>query len=165
MNKKITFYLLALAIFIPAAHYQWGDSAHSIGMISKSGGQIRHDAFFKPGWGNYTLIATATVIPPYRGDVRVVLEGAPLLEHQIYFSKPALDLGIRRLPRFKDNILYDLQPKDRIALWVVMKPGKEEIRGKYNLVFYDTKDNRPVLTVPLTFADKEEANRAARHQH
>lgn len=122
MIRKILFFLLAVCISLLAATYRWTDSAHSIGLIRASGGEARHPSTFGSGKSFYTLIATATVIPPYRGDARVVLEGNPEIDYRIYSSDPVVDLGIRRQPRFKDNVLYDLQPKDRIALWVSMKP-------------------------------------------
>jgi hypothetical protein len=120
--KNIMFFLLALGISLAGAAYRWEDSAHSIGFIETSGGRVRHPAFFKSGKNRYALIATATVIPPYRGDAKVVLEGEPEMEHEIHFTGPVVDLGIRRLPEFRDNVLYGLRPKDRIAIWLVMKP-------------------------------------------
>ncbi len=120
--KSIVFFLLALAASFLAATYRWGDSAHSIGLIKASGGEARHPAFLSSGEDSYTLIATATVVPPYRGDVRVVLEGEPVMEHRISLSGPIVDLGIRRNPELRGNIIRGLQPMDRIALWVEMKP-------------------------------------------
>jgi len=120
--KIVIFFIAAFALSFLAATYKWGDSAHSIGLIRAAGGQARHAANLTSGQDSYMLIATATVVPPYRGDVRVVLEGEPPMDHQIYFSGPAIDLGLRRNPEFRNNILYNLEPKDRIALWVAMKP-------------------------------------------
>lgn len=122
MTKKIIFFLLAVSISLLGATYRWTDSAHSIGLIKAKGGEARHSATLESGKNTYTLIATATVIPPYRGDARVVLEGKPEMDYKIYSSGPVIDLGIRRQPKFRDNVLYDLQPKDRLALWVVIKP-------------------------------------------
>lgn len=207
--KSIIFFALALAASFLAATYRWGDSAHAIGAIRASGGEARHPAYLTSAEGCCTLIATATVIPPYRGDARVVLEGKPSIEHGIYLSGPVLDLGIRRNPELRDNVIHGLQPKDRIALWVVMKPpaidpicgmayqdgfieasyaGKEyffcseacaraftdspaqykdndTVKGRYNLAFYDTQTNRPVLRVPVIFKGRGEAAHAGGHQH
>lgn len=122
MVKTIIFFILAVIISLLGATHRWGDSAHSIGLIKASGGEAKHPSFLETGKDGYTLIATATVIPPYRGDAKVVLEGEPKMDYRIYSSGPVVDLRLHRWPEFKDNILYDLQPKDRIALWVVMKP-------------------------------------------
>lgn len=122
MRKKILFFVVAVGISLLAASHRWADSAHSIGLIKAGGGAARHASTVESGHEINTLIVTATVIPPYRGDARVVLEGDPDIDYKIYSSGPAIDLGIRRKPLFRDNVLYDLQPKDRIALWVVMKP-------------------------------------------
>lgn len=121
MTRKILFFTIAVCISLLGATYRWADSAHSIGLIKASGGKARHASSFESGKSAYALIATATVIPPYQGDARVVLEGNPAMDYRIYSSEPVIDLGIRRHPEFRDNVLYDLRPKDRIALWVVMK--------------------------------------------
>ena len=120
--KKIIFFFVAFGISLLGAIYRWGDSAHSIGLIKADGGGARHPSFLESGKDSYTLIATATVIPPYRGDARVVLEGKPEMDYRIYASGPVVDLALHRRPGFRDNVLYDLRPRDRIALWVVMKP-------------------------------------------
>jgi len=122
--KTVIFFILAFAISLLAATHKWGDSAHSIGLIKASGGEARHPAYLNSGEDGYMLIATATVIGSYRGDARVVLEGEPAMDHKIYFSGPVVNLGLRRNPEFRNNILYHLEPKDSIALWVAMKPPR-----------------------------------------
>ncbi|MDP2168362.1 MAG: YHS domain-containing protein [Thermodesulfovibrionales bacterium] len=121
-TKGIIFFILAVAVSTAGATYRWADSGHSIGLIKASGGQARHPSYLESGKDRYMLIATATVIPPYKGDVRVVLEGRPVMDYEIYASAPVADLGIRRWPKFENNILYGLKPKDRVALWVLMRP-------------------------------------------
>jgi YHS domain-containing protein len=122
MSRKILFFTLAVCLSLFAAAYRWPDSAHSIGLIKNSGGGARHPSSLESGETSYTLIATATVMPPYHGDARVVLEGTPKLDYRIYSSGPVIDLGIRRQPVFRNNVLFDLRPGDRIALWVVITP-------------------------------------------
>jgi len=120
--KNILLFIGAVALSLVAAKYRFNDSAHSIGMIKAGGGKARHPAMLAAGYGRYTLIATAAVVPPWRGDARVVLEGLPQMDYTIYDGAPVIDLSPRRRPEFRDDTLYDLQPKDRIALWVVMRP-------------------------------------------
>jgi len=120
--KKTTFFIMAVAVSLVAAAHRWGDSAHSIGLIRANGGEAKHPASLESGEREYTLIATATVIPPYKGNARIVLEGEPKIDYKIHLSAPVVDLKLHRKPELRDNILYDLQPRDRIALWVLMKP-------------------------------------------
>ena len=128
--KKTFFFVFAVSLSLPAAVFRWDASAHSIGLIKSSGGEARHPVFLGSDHDRCNLIATATVIPPYRGDTKVVLEGQPELNYEIFFSGPVVDLGIRRLPEFSDNTLYGLEPKDRIALWVLMQPpGVDHVCG------------------------------------
>ena len=121
-GKSVIFFVIAFVASFLAATYRWGDPAHSIGLIKASGGEARHPAYLRSGEDSYALIATATVIPPYRGDARVVLEGKPHIDHRVYLSGPVVDLGIRRNPELKADVIHGLQPQDRIALWVVIKP-------------------------------------------
>lgn len=140
--KNVAFFVLAVSICLPAAVFRWDDSAHSIGLIKSSGGEARHPVFLGGDWDRCNLICTVTVMPPYRGDAKVVLEGKPALDYEIFCSGPVVELGIRRLPKFRDNTLYGLEPMDRIALWVLMQPpqadpvcgmscGKDDIRSTY----------------------------------
>ena len=72
------------------------------------------------------MIATATVLPGYQGDVRVQLQGIPGIPHTIRNAQPLIDLGIRHLPRFNDNTYYGLRSGDRLALWVMMHPPRTD---------------------------------------
>ncbi len=207
--KKAAFFLLAVAVSFVAAGYRWGDSAHSIGIIREGGGEARHPSSLDSGGDGYTLISTATVLPPYFGDVRVILEGTPRMDYSIYLSGPAIDVGVRRLPRLKGDTIYGLRPGDRPALWVLMKPPAVDpvcgmecsgspltrryrgrkyafcsdecmkafaeepgrykdnagVKGRYTLSFYDTKMEKPVLTVPVIFKGKGEARDDGGHHH
>ena len=73
--KKIAIFIFAVSLSLLAAVFRWDDSAHSIGVIRASGGEARHPVFLGGDWDRCNLISTATVIPPYRGDMKVVLEG------------------------------------------------------------------------------------------
>lgn len=120
--KTIVTFAIAVAISLVAAGYRWGDSSHAIGMVSAKGGKSSHPTVLQSGWDRYTQVATATVLPPYRGDVRLVLEGPPILDWEIRYSGPVIDLGLRRHPEFRDNVLYGVEPGDRLAFWVLLRP-------------------------------------------
>ncbi len=122
MTKKIIIFIVTVGVSLLAASHRWNDSAHAIGVIKADGGTARHPISLESGEDSYMLIATATVLPPYRGDVRVVLEGEPAMEYEIHSSGPIVDLGLYPWPAFKEGIFYGLKPKDRPALWVKMKP-------------------------------------------
>jgi hypothetical protein len=145
-----TFVSVAI-LSVVAAAYRFDDSAHAIGMISKSGGHARHPIQVAAGLERYTFIVTATVIPPFRGDVSVTVDGPGRPEVDVAFTEPVIDLGLRRRPRFRDGVLHGLRPRDRIALWVVLKnqKGSGGLRGKHDIVFRDLATDRPVLTVPV----------------
>lgn len=134
MKKMHAFlaFTAAVTISILGAGYRFTDSAHSIGLLTKDGGRVQHAAHFEGGKSRYVLIATATVLPPYRGDVRVSLENAPGMNYDIYNSEPVLDLGLHRQPSLKEGILYDLQPKDRLALWAVLRPCNAKVSDSFS---------------------------------
>jgi len=173
MSRKSLFALiLSIALSLLAAGYRFGDSSHAMGLLSQWGGKTLHPFALDSGQERYTLIATATVLPPYRGDARIVLEGLPEMEHAIYDSDPAIDLGLHHHPRLEGDLLRDLRPRDRLALWVVMKPSTASplpaghrhqdgpdgppLDGSAQapaLSFYDSRDNRKLMSFPIRFGD------------
>jgi hypothetical protein len=120
--KLIAVFFISVAISTLAATYRFLDSAHVMGTIRKGGGTARHPALLEKGKDAYTLIATAAVIPPYRGDIRVAVEGEPRFSWEIYETRPAVALNIHHRPDYRDNTFYNLRPKDRLAVWVRMRP-------------------------------------------
>lgn len=118
---SIVAFSLAVLLSLAGAQYRWGDSSHAMGLLTMNGGKVRHPSVLKSGWDRYAQITTATVLPPYRGDVSVHLEGEPALDYDIRFAGPVVDLGLRRRPEFKDGVLYGVKPLDRLALWVLMR--------------------------------------------
>ena len=151
--KNLLFFILAVAISLPAAMYRWGDSTHASGYITVNGGNARHSRPMQSGYGRYSLVATVRVRPPYSGDARVVLEGTPKLDHDIYLSGLPVDLGIRERPALEDGVIYNLQPGHKINLRIVIREpaSGENIKGQYTLALYDTATDRSVLRVPLKF--------------
>ena len=153
--KRILVFLFAVVLCVLAAWWRPGDSAHAMGMVSIKGGSARHPVHLPSGKDRYTLVLTGTVIPPYQGDARVVVEGQTDLPYSVYGSDPIVDLGLRHRPYFEDQTLTGLQPKDRFTLWVVFKPPEPMAAGKYNVTFYDTTTDRSVLQIPVFFGGEE----------
>jgi hypothetical protein len=159
MMKRLLVLVVAIGLSLAAAHYRFGDSAHAIGLITRDGGKVRHPIHLPAGEDSYTLILTATVIPPWRGSARVVVEGSPKLGVSLHPSRLALNLGLRRLPRFEDGVYHDLRPGDRLALWVRLLPGRgERAEGRYSVNFYDAERHDPVLEVPVILGDRAEGS-------
>jgi len=175
--KTVLAFILAVAISGVAANYRFGDSAHAIGMLSVKGGKARHPFMLNSGKDGYTLIMTGVVLPPYQGDVRIVLEGSPAMSYQIYDSEPVINLGIHRKPKLEGSILRGVQSRDKMALWVVMKPQTEQdLEALFDeslesdneglmsdvgpagheplmLSFYAADSNQKLLKIPVLFAD------------
>lgn len=156
-RMKILVFFAAAALSLVAAQHRWGDSGHTMGFISVKGGKARHPAVLSAGGHHYTQLVTATVMPPYRGNARIELEGVPATCYEIHLQNPVVNLGLRRLPRLENNTLFGLEPRDRIALWVVITPPGP-IKGKSLLAFYDTVSNRSLLKVPFIFQPKDVRN-------
>lgn len=179
--KTILIFVLAVGISCVAASYRFGDSAHAIGMLSLKGGKARHPFMIKSGKDGYTLIMTGVVLPPYRGDVKVALEGSPAMNYVIYDSEPVIDLGLHREPELEGSILRGVQSRDRLTLWVVMTPqSDEDLEDLFNddpgsvdpatestllsdvgpeghqplkLSFYAAETGQKLLNIPVLFAD------------
>ena len=163
--KKMLFFFLGVCLSLAAATYRWGDSAHTMGMITSGGGKVRHPVFLESGKERYTMIVTAKVIPPYQGDARVVLEGAPLTDYELFATAPVVDFKFRRLPEFKGDTFLGLKPKDRLALWVRMTSPAPVSAGKLTLSFQDLKNGTPLLTVPVVFEGEGKQEHAVTSEH
>ncbi len=170
MNWKHLGIFVAMALLAGwAGHARFGDSSHALGLLNVKGGKARHPFQLTAGKSRYTLIATATVLPPVAGDIRVELRGAPLMGYAIYDSAPIVPLPFRPRPVLADNILRDTRPRDRLTLWVVMRPATQTERDwpapptplaqrsqhpdeALALVFSDSDSNRTLLRIPVVFA-------------
>ena len=151
--KKLLVFLFAASLSVAAAWYRHGDSAHAMGMVSIKGGRAHHPVHLPAGRDRYTLVVTGTVIPPYRGDARVTVEGGPPIDTIIRGSDPIIDLALRHRPYFEDQTLTGLQPRDRFTIWVVFDPDEPMPAGKREVTFSDTTTNQPVLKIPVFFGE------------
>ena len=93
--KRLAVIVFAIVLSIAAAWYRHGDSAHAMGLISLKGGKAHHPVHLPSGKDRYTLVVTGTVIPPYRGNAKVTVEGGHGLSYDVYGSDPVIDLGLR----------------------------------------------------------------------
>jgi hypothetical protein len=148
-----------------AATHRFRDSGHAIGLLGPGGGKVRHPVLLEPGRAQYVLIVTGTVLPPYRGDARVVVEGEPEMDYDIHCPAPVIDLGIHRVPTFRTHVLEGLQPKDKFTLWVVMRPHGPHVFSAGNshaagntVAFYDTQTGRRLLEVPVIYQVERETS-------
>lgn len=162
MKRDLAWLAGALALFTLAAWWRWPDSAHAMGALKQGGGAARHPVRFDPGRDRYSLVATTPVIPPYRGDVRVSLQGDPPIPFTMELGRPIVDLGLHAWPRQEGNVLRGVQPLERLTLWVQLEP-RAPAAGSYRLAFHDEASGKPLLSIPVLFATKEEAHAAAHH--
>ncbi len=121
-RRKLAFLAGAIAVSTLAAWYRWPDSAHAIGVVKRGGGTARHPVALPAGQDSYVVITTAPVIPPWRGDARVSVEGEPPMAWQLEVSRPIVDLHLRRWPVQDGDRIRGLEPRDRLALWVKLTP-------------------------------------------
>lgn len=117
--RKLVWLTAAVATAAAAAVLRWPDSSHAMGTIRAGGGAIRHPAALRPGADHYQIVLTAPVVGRWRGDARISLEGgAGPLPFQASLAGPVVDLGLHHWPRLEGEVIHDLAPGDRIALWV-----------------------------------------------
>ncbi len=138
-----------------AAAWRWPDSTHAIGVLRQGGGSARHPVTLTPGPTRYMLVVTAPVIPPWRGDARLAIEGDPLLDFKTELSGPVLDLGLHHLPRLDGRVLRGLRAGDRIALWVQIDAPQAAYHGQQlRLTMRDERTAEPLLTLPVVLGGK-----------
>jgi YHS domain-containing protein len=116
--KSALFLAGTVALCTGAAAWRWPDSAHAMGVVKRSGGEARHAVNLPSGPERYQIVLTAPVLPGWRGDARLELEGEPATSWGVELTQPVVDLGLRRWPRLEGKVLRDLAPGDRLALWV-----------------------------------------------
>lgn len=154
--RTLLIFLLAFGLALGAAWYRFGDSAHAMGMLSARGGTTRHPVTLAPGQERYAVIVTALVLPPWRGDARVAVEGETALEWELHPAEPLVDLGLHRHPHWQDGVLHGLQPRDRLAMWLQLRRPAgacpSHAANPLQLTFRDPNDQRLLLAVPITFA-------------
>jgi YHS domain-containing protein len=121
-RRKLAFLAGAIAVSLLGAWYRWPDSAHAIGVVKKGGGTARHPVALPAGQESYVVIVTAPVLPPWRGDAVVAVEGEPAIAWELEVSRPVVDLGLHRWPVQDGRRIRGLQPRDRLAMWVKLTP-------------------------------------------
>ena len=159
--KHTAVFLLSVGLFLFVAGHRFGDSGHAITLISQQGGRAQHPIELDKASGRGAVIITSTVLPPYSGDARIVLEGGGDLTYRLYFSEPIINLGLTARPSFSENTLYGLKPGDRISLWLLLEDLDKTPTKTCRLTFNDTRTNSPVLTLPIQLyqaaGDEDEA--------
>lgn len=163
--KTLLVFFAAVGISLLAAVHRFRDSGHAMGQLSAKGGKVRHAVYLEPGRRQYLVIVTGTVLPPYRGSVRVAVEGWPETDYEIRCQKPVVDLKLRRKPEFCEHVLENVEPKDRFALWVVLRPriadwdtAAQRLALRNTVVFRDTQSGKTVLEVPIVYQPEESAH-------
>ena len=164
MKKKSVIIIITVVATVSictlAAMYTPPGFGHSVTMVSGDGGISRHPVLLGLNMERYVILVTGTVIPPYRGGFRIVLEGDPKIEHKIYSSyPPSLYLGMNHFHEFGNDTITNIFPRDKFTLAVCIKP-EQRIREEsdYMLRFYDLKSNNPVLSVPVSFKELDNFN-------
>ena len=136
------------------------DNAHLIGILTAKGGVATHAGHIPMGsalFGSYTIMLTAKVTPPVKGDIKVELTGPAPLSYQVASRyPPTVPLLNRFHPwyRFENNIVKGVVPGDDFVL--VVKTGDPTVPGQYNLTLTNVKTNQVYLTMPINFEPREE---------
>ncbi|MEI6677650.1 MAG: hypothetical protein WCL21_03520 [Mariniphaga sp.] len=161
MNNNYRFYIIGITIILTfavctiAAMYTPPNFGHSVTMITNKGGISKHPVLLGLNEDKYVIFASGTVKAPFKGSVKVVLEGEPKIEYEI-FSRypPELNLGIHKFHEFENNTIKNIYPWEKYALIVYVKPkNKIYETASYNLRFYDLKSNNIVLSIPIIFTE------------
>jgi len=151
--RSFAVFAVAGALALLAANHRFGDSAHAIGLINRNGGKAVHPFMLASDHDTYTVIATATVQPSYRGDARVIVEGLPPTDYTVMSAEPIIRLGWHHRPGFSQGVLNDLESGDRLSLWVRLAANRvaQAEHRPLALTFFDVKTGATVLHIPFVF--------------
>lgn len=147
--------IITFTVCTIAAMYTPPNFGHSVTIITKDGGISRHPVLLGLNEDKYVVLVTGTVRSPYKGNVKIVLEGEPEIYYEIYSRyPPELKLGIHKFHDFEDNTIKNISAWDKFMLAVCIKPlNKIDKETKYNLRFYDLDSNKVVLSIPIIFKE------------
>ena len=128
---------------------------HSVTMITKDGGISRHPVLLGLNEDKYVVLVTGTVKSPYKGNVKIVLEGEPKINYIIYSQyPPEIKIGIHKFYDFEDNTIKNISAWEKFMLALIIKPeNKIDKETKYDLKFYDLDSNKIVLSIPIIFKE------------
>jgi hypothetical protein len=158
--KIILTIIITLTVCTIAAMYTPPKFGHSVTMITKDGGISRHPVLLGLNENKYVVLVTGTVKSPYRGNVRIVLEGEPKINYEIYSQyPPELNLGIHKFHDFENNTIRNISAWEKFMLTLSLKPlTKIDKESKYILRFYDLDSNFTVLSIPIIFRELDNFN-------
>jgi hypothetical protein len=131
------------------------DTVHAVALLNMKGGQAMHPAHFILGeglFGRFTLLLTATVIPPVQGDLLLEINGPEQLEYNVASRYPPVVPLVNRSHAwfsFTDGIHRGVQPGDSLLLVLRIKPPKEP--GEYQIVLKDAQRGQVYLALPASF--------------
>jgi len=159
MKRKLLTIIITVAVTLAictvAAMYTPPGFGHSVSMLSNEGGMATHPVLLGLNQDNYVILVTGTVIPPYRGGFRIVLEGENKIDYKILSRyPPEPDMGYHHFHQFTNDTVRDILPLEKFALIVSIRP-KERISqsSHHKLNFYDLESGKPVLSIPVSFTE------------
>ncbi len=136
------------------------DNAHTIGILTAKGGKAIHEGQLYLGddlLGNFTVILTAQVVPPVKGDIVVRLTGPENLVYTVTSrNPPALPITNRAHAwyRFNGQTLSGVRPGDDLILYLKIKAPTQP--GSYEVTLSDLHDPaRIYLHMPVTFSSPD----------
>jgi hypothetical protein len=166
MNTKLkkflkgTMFVLAgvLYVFVLGGFVRpnLNDSSHVSGMLSSSGGSYRHSVEYdldEAIFGRFTLLMTASVLPPVSGDMEVHLVGPEELDYVISTRyPPGVPLYNSRYPwyTFEDLTFKGVEPGSEFVFSLRIKPPQEI--GIYHLVMSDEATGKIYFNMPVIFS-------------
>ena len=131
------------------------DTVHAVALLTMKGGQAMHPAHFVLGeglFGRFTLLLTATVIPPVRGDIVLEVSGPEQLEYSVASRYPPAVPIINRSSAwfsFDKGLHKGVQPGDSLLVIMRIKPPDEP--GEYQVVLKDANNGKVYLSLPAIF--------------
>ncbi len=131
------------------------DLAHTIGVLNAKGGSAAHGAQYELGsgfFGRYTVLVTASVVPPVAGDIDMELVGPAPVNYQLTSRFPPrvpILNGRRPWYRLEGQTLKGVKPGDSVAVYV--KVREPVTPGDYALVFTNAASKQEYLRMPISF--------------
>ena len=131
------------------------DLTHAIGRLTADGGMVFHPAEYEIGkelFGRFTLVVTASVLPPVSGDLAIEFNGPEKLKTNISTRyPPGLPITNRSDPwyTFEDGIFKNVTSGSDLVLVIQISPPQQP--GAYEMQIVNAASGQVYLNLPVIF--------------
>jgi len=119
--------LASVLFFTGLAAYKPGDFGHVVSVADAEGGKARHGVHLPYGFHRYSILVTSRAKIDQPTDLKIAVEGKNVPPFEIVGrNPPVLNLGVHQWPVYAGDSIKGVQPDEKIAFYVILKPTEKD---------------------------------------